>query len=121
MCTVKLRRVRVNIVAGGGRGEISIKYYECVCGCGCVCVCVCVCVYSCLSYPACKAQAPYYIAIRGLPGSTTLFHIISSHKPHGEKIIDHSVWAMILSTIFVRNISHSTRNERDIITNVQRS
>jgi hypothetical protein len=37
------------------------------------------CLYSCLSYPACKSQlsAPYYIAICGLSGCTTLFHIIS--------------------------------------------
>ena len=36
-----------------------------------------VCLYSCLSYPACKAHAPYYIVIHVLSGSTIFFHIIS--------------------------------------------
>ena len=35
-----------------------------------------VCVSS-LSYPACKAHAPYHIVICGLTGSTIFFHIIS--------------------------------------------
>jgi len=43
--------------------EISIKYYECV--------------YSCLSYPAYKALALYYIIVCGLSGLATFFHIIS--------------------------------------------
>jgi hypothetical protein len=34
-------------------------------------------VFSSLSYPACKAHAPYYIVICGLSGSTIFFHIIS--------------------------------------------
>jgi hypothetical protein len=85
----------VNIVAGGG-WELCIKYYECVC----------VCLYSCLSYPA----SPYYIVMCGLPDSTIFFHIMSSHIRHGEKINDHTVWATILSTSFVRNISHAKRN-----------
>jgi len=32
-----------------------------------------VCVYS-LSYPACNEQAPYYVIICGLSGSTLFFH-----------------------------------------------
>jgi hypothetical protein len=43
--------------------EISITYCECV--------------SVSLSYPACKAHAPYYIVICGLCGSTIFFHIIS--------------------------------------------
>ena len=35
-----------------------------------------VCVWS-LSYPVCKAHAPYYNAIYGLPGYTIFFYIIS--------------------------------------------
>jgi hypothetical protein len=42
--------------------------------CKCVCVCLSVCS---LSYPACKAHAPYYIVICGLSGCTIFFHIIS--------------------------------------------
>jgi hypothetical protein len=55
-----IRRIRVTIVAVKKRP--SITHYECV---------------SSLSYPPCKAHAPYYIAICGLPGSTVFFHIIS--------------------------------------------
>jgi hypothetical protein len=43
----------------------SSKYYIC-----CECVCS-------LSYPACKAHAPYYIVICSLSGCTVFFHIIS--------------------------------------------
>ena len=45
------------------RKEISIKYYESV--------------YSCLSYPACKVLAPYYIVLFGLSDFTTFSHIVS--------------------------------------------
>ena len=34
-------------------------------------------LYSDLSYPVCKAHAPYYIVISGLSGSTIFFHIFS--------------------------------------------
>jgi hypothetical protein len=36
-----------------------------------------VCLHSCLSYPACKAHALYYIVMCVLCGSTIFFHIIS--------------------------------------------
>jgi hypothetical protein len=42
--------------------ETSITHSDCVCS---------------LSYPACKAHAPYYIVICGLSGSTIFFHGIS--------------------------------------------
>ena len=78
---------------------VSITYSECVC------VCV-------LSYPACKAHAPYYIFICSLSG----FKYIStlSHKSHDlrkEKVIEHRACALIFSTTFsFRNISHSKKN-----------
>jgi hypothetical protein len=53
---VARRRVRVTTVT------VEKEYSECVCN---------------LSYPACKAHAPYYIAICGLSGCTIFFHIIS--------------------------------------------
>jgi hypothetical protein len=61
-CTynVTSRCVRVTTVA-----VKSNKYYI---------VWVCVCS---LSYPTCKAHAPYYIVICDLSGSTIFFHIIS--------------------------------------------
>jgi hypothetical protein len=42
--------------------EISNTYSKCV---------------TSLSYPACKAHAPYYIVVYGLPGYTIFFDIIS--------------------------------------------
>jgi hypothetical protein len=57
---ITLRRVRVTILSWK-----SSKYYM---------FWVCVCS---LSYPACKAHAPYYIAICGLSGCTIFSHIIS--------------------------------------------
>jgi hypothetical protein len=41
---------------------VSVKYSECVCS---------------LSYPACKAHAPYYIVICIVSVSAIFFHIIS--------------------------------------------
>jgi hypothetical protein len=58
---VTLTRVQVTI-AGSGKA-VSITYSESV--------------SLALSYPACNAQALNYIAICGLSGSTTFFHIIS--------------------------------------------
>jgi hypothetical protein len=58
-----------------------------------------VCVYSCLSYPAFIAHAPYYIAICNPAGSTTFFHIFS--KPErfsGKKVTEHKMCVLIFST-----------------------
>ena len=58
-CKVVLKRVRATVLPWG-----SSKYdifWVCVCS---------------LSYPACKAHAPYYILICGLCGCTIFFHII---------------------------------------------
>jgi hypothetical protein len=63
-CTynVILKRVRVTIVAVEKSNKYCITYSECACS---------------LSYPACKAHAPYYNVICGLSGSNIIFHIIS--------------------------------------------
>jgi len=61
MCNVTYRRVRVTTVAEEKQYVLSILN---------VCVCS-------LSYPACKARAPYYFIVCGLSDSTILFHIIS--------------------------------------------
>jgi hypothetical protein len=48
-------------------------------------VCVCACG---LSYPACKAHSPFYIAICGLSGSTKLFQTISKQNDfRGKKML----------------------------------
>jgi hypothetical protein len=61
MYNVTLRRFRLTIVAMGNNGLLHIR----------VCVCN-------LSYPACKAHAPYYIVMCGLSGSAIFLNIISS-------------------------------------------
>ena len=63
-----------------------------------------------LSYPACSAHAPYYIAICDLPGSTIFLHI--PHKRHdfrNRKLLNTKC-VLIFATTFVSNISHSTKN-----------
>jgi hypothetical protein len=87
---------------------------ECVCVsvrvCVFVSVCVSVCVYS-LSYPACKAHAPYCIVTFDPSGSTTF--CTSSHKtPRFSKknTIEHKMYVLIPSTTSARNISHSKYN-----------
>jgi hypothetical protein len=50
------------------------------------------------------------VVIYGLPRSTILFHIISLVAQLYKKVIDHKICVLILSTTFVRNISHSMKN-----------
>ena len=78
---------------------------------------VCVCS---LSYPACNAHAPYYIAICGLSG-TTIFSTLS-RKRHNfrEKCIEHKMCVLVFSTTFVWNFSQSKKNS-GIIINVHKS
>jgi hypothetical protein len=59
-----------------------------------------VCLYSCLIFPACKAHAPYYIAISGLCGSIIFFHIISlTERCSEEKKFEHKLCLSNFSTI----------------------
>ena len=56
-----------------------------------------------LSYPACKALAPYYIVICDLTGSTIFFHIISNSAIFGDKLLSVQ-YVLIFSKNFVLNI-----------------
>jgi hypothetical protein len=93
---VTLRRVRVTTVAA------SITYSECVCS---------------FSYSACKAHAPYYIVICGMPGSTMFFHIIS----FSEKKLLNVKGVLIFSAYLSETVLISGRVERDILIHVHRS
>jgi hypothetical protein len=55
-----------------------------------------------LRRPACNAHAPCCHC--GLPGSTTLFHIISQRARFFKNVIEHKICVLIFSTTFVRNI-----------------
>jgi len=69
-----------------------------------------VCIFS-LRYPACNADAPYYIVICGLPGSALLFHITSSMAwISKKKIIAYKMRVLIFSTTFVWNIRLSKKS-----------
>ena len=81
-CTYKLTLRSVHITCCHVKA-MSIKYYECEC----VCVCVCVCLYSCRSYPGCKAYAPHYTVICCLSGSSIFFHMITLMLWFSEKKI----------------------------------
>jgi hypothetical protein len=67
MYNVTLRRV---CVTSCRVKAACITFSECVCS---------------LSYPACKAHAPYYIVICGMSGSTVVFHIISQKTRFSKK------------------------------------
>ena len=90
----------------------NIKYYGCEWVSEWVCVsCVCVYLYSCLSYPALKAHAPYDV----ICGPSGPYFSILSHKRHdfrgvGE-VIDHKMFVLICYTNCVWNFSHSKKNE----------
>jgi hypothetical protein len=89
-----LRRVRVTIVA-----VEELEYYI---------FWVCVCS---LSYPACKAHAPYCIVICGLFGCIIFFHNTSQMEGFSEKkVIEPRKRVLFFSTSLVWNISHSKKN-----------
>jgi hypothetical protein len=79
-----------------------------------------VCLYSCLSYQACKAQAPYYSVICGLSDSTLILHIIAK-KPQIKKKSLNTKCAFLFSlkilpeAFLILRIIH-----RDTSTNVRR-
>jgi len=81
--------------------------------CGCLFVCVCVCS---ISYPACKAHAPYYIVICGLSICTIIFCIISkAARFSGNSYLKEHVYF----DIFCNFLSHTSlilrRIQLDII------
>jgi hypothetical protein len=66
------KAVNVNIMSEWVRARASVR--------------ACVCVYSCLSYPACKAHAVCYIVLCGLSGSIIFFlHYLINVTIFGEK------------------------------------
>ena len=74
-----------------GKAE-SITYSECVCS---------------LTYPACKAHAPYFIVICGLSGCA-MFSTLSYKRYDFQKkrVTEQKECVLIFSTTFVCNISH---------------
>jgi hypothetical protein len=69
------------------------------------------CLYSCLSFPAHKAHAPYYIVTSDLSGSTIFLQIITKRQDFREKnVTEHKMCVLIFSTVFVWNISLSKKN-----------
>jgi len=70
-----------------------------------------VCLYSCVSYPACKPRAPYYMVTCGL-SSSTIFSTFS-HKRSDfsrKKKLLNIQRDLIFSTSFVWNFSHAKKN-----------
>jgi len=85
---------------------INVTYSECVCLC------------SCLSYTAFKVHAPYYIVICGLSGCTICFpHYLMPGTTFGKKFIRYKMCVLISSRIFLWNVCHLRRLQRDIIIN----
>jgi len=68
-----------------------------------------VCVSS-LSFPACKAHAPYYIVVRHLSASNIFSHIILYRARLSENFTEHNMCAFIFFTTYVWNISYSEKN-----------
>jgi hypothetical protein len=58
-----------------------------------------VCLYSCLSYSAFRAYAPYYIVICRLSASTIFFHIIINGTIFGKKFLEHNMCDFIYNFV----------------------
>jgi len=56
-----------------------------------------------LSFPACTAYAPYYIAICGLSGSNRIFphHLTKERFSEEKKITEHIMCVLSFATTFV--------------------
>jgi len=103
----KTGNLRINVTLERVRGVIvTVENNKYVCQ---VCVCS-------LSYPACKAHAPYHTVICGLSGCT-MFSTLS-HKWHGfrkKKFINVKCVSRFFSVNFFETFLILRRNERDII------
>jgi hypothetical protein len=80
---------------------------------------VCLCSY--LSYPECKARAPYYIVICGLSDSTIFFTL--SQKRHNplKSVTKHKICVLIFPTALSYTFLIPKITQQDILINVRRS
>ena len=82
---------------------------------------MCVYLCSCLSYPACKAQAPYYIVMCGLLGSNNVFtHHLVNDTIGRNKSLNIKTHVAIFSQSLPETFPILRRIQRNI-TNVPRS
>ena len=72
------------------------------------------CLYSCFCYTACKAHAPYFVVICGLPGCTYLFphFLINGTTSEKKKKVEDTKYVLIFSATFGWNIYHSNNSAR---------
>jgi len=100
------------------RNTAARSINNCSCGKQLVLHILSVCLHSCLSYPACKAHAPYYIAICGLSGTKIYFFHISQTPDFGKnKITECKRFVLIFSTILSETLLILRITERDMIIN----
>ena len=86
-----------------------------------MCVCVCVCARSCsLTYPACKAHAPYHIVICGLRLHHIFSHYLINGTIFGKKVTEHAICVLIFSTNLSETI-HILRILQGPVINVKKS
>ena len=73
-----------------------------------------------VTYPACKAHAPYNIVMCGQSGYIIFFHTDSQTTQFSENVIEHKMCVFIFYINFVRKVSHSRKIQGGIIINVFR-